>query len=254
MIDWAVNSAGFIPGADLRGSSPGGDFAAFMDAPVGVRSGVDFNGLGPGQSGPRVERLQKILRKWNDKLGVSATGKFDEATQRAVTLYRAIYTSNSSGPLDDAASSALSKMEDGSFWKDPPTKTPAQKALYQASRSLGTPYRMGGDGVSGTDCGMLTSSALKAAGSDVSRLADEQYRLAKEGKGMSYERSGKAGDLVFFRVPTSQSGLAYGGVTHVGMAIGNGLMVAASSGQGKVVVQPIDDLGPYVAGYGRMKQ
>lgn len=214
-----------------------------------------FAGLQLGSTGPAVTRLQQILHKWNPRLGVTATGVYDQNTRKAVMLYQAIYGQGGDGSkLEDQAASYLRQMGDGSFWKNPPAKTPAQEMLYHASRQLGTPYALGGDGTRSTDCGMLTRTALRAAGVDpaASRLADEQYRAARQGKnGMSLEHSPQPGDLVFFRTPTRQSGIAYGGVTHVGLYVGHGQMLAASSSAGKVILQKVSDLGNCVAGYGR---
>ncbi|MCA9795521.1 MAG: C40 family peptidase [Candidatus Eremiobacteraeota bacterium] len=215
-----------------------------------------FEGLKRGARSADVSRVQKVLAKWNDKLGVKDTGRYDEATQKAMTLYKAIYGGEGGGAeIDHKTAAYLRQMEDGSFWDNPPEKSPAQAMLYHASRQLGVPYRLGGDGKSSTDCGMLTSSALRQAGVDdtPSRLADLQYLAARQNQGgLSFRRQHpESGDLVFFNVPTRQSHLAYNGVTHVGMYVGDGLMLAASSSAGKVVMQPVDQLGQYVAGYGR---
>jgi cell wall-associated NlpC family hydrolase len=130
--------------------------------------------------------------------------------------------------------------------------------LYAASRDLGKPYKLGGNGDSATDCAMLTRQALidaGVAGKDFSRLADAQFAYADKGqRGMSRVADPQAGDLVFFNSPTRQSAGAYKGVTHVGIYLADGQMLAASSKQNKVVLQDMGQLKSHVAGYARPNQ
>lgn len=217
-----------------------------------------FEGLSHGQKGADVKRVQKVLGKWNSALGVKATGVYDRKTRDALTLYKAIYGGEGGGAeIDGTTAKYLRQMEEGTFWEAPPVKTAQQEMLYHASRHLGKPYVLGGDGVRSTDCGMLTSQAMKQSGvGSFSRLADMQYRSARRGEqGLNFHNSEPvAGDLIFFRVPTRQSSIAYDGVTHVTMYVGDGLTLAASSGAGKVILQPLEQLDHYVAGFGRVKE
>lgn len=216
-----------------------------------------FSGLSYGSKSSEVGRVQKVLGKWNSALGIKQNGVYDRATRDALTLYKAIYGGEGGGQnIDKTTAKFLRQMEDGTFWKSPPVKSPQQEMLYHASRHLGKPYRMGGDGNYSTDCGLLTSQAIKSSGlPKVSRLADMQYMAARQGQsGLSFHRSEpEPGDLVFFRVPTRQSSIAYDGVTHVTMYVGDGLTLAASSGAGRVILQPLSQLNQYVAGYGRFE-
>ncbi len=238
-----------------RAVETGQNFLSSLREVAAEKAPEPFKGLHVGSRGPAVARLQQILNKWNPRLGVQPTGVYDQGTKRAVMLFQAIYGEGGDGArLEEKAAGYLRQMGDGSFWKNPPAKTPAQEMLYHASRKLGTPYVLGGDGDSTIDCGMLTRVALRGSGVDksASRLADEQYRAARTGKnGMSLQSSPKPGDLVFFRTGGSQASEAYGGVTHVGLYVGHGQMLAASSSAGKVIVQRVSDLGDCLAGYGR---
>jgi len=216
----------------------------------------DLAGLGMGDGGPEVARVQRVLKKWNRHLDLEVSGTYDEPTRRAVHLYKAIYGTGHDGrSLDARTSDCLARMEDGTFWNAPPEKSLAGRILYAASQDLGKPYRMGGDGVTSTDCAMLTRRALVRAGvadADLTRLADQQLRDAEQGSnGLQRVTSPKPGDLVFFDNRTSQSSVAYKGVTHVGIWLGGGLMLAASSGQGKVVIQ---EVGSQVAGFARAQE
>lgn len=235
-------------GSRLESSPP-------LPTPVPLPSTNPLEGLKLGDRGSKVERLQKVLKKWNKNLHVGSPGLYDSRTQSAVTLYKAIYGTGQTGQaIDSTTAEYLQGMEDGTFWNDPPAKTPAQEMLYHASRKLGTPYVLGGDGHRTTDCGMLTKLALQGAGvtPSVSRLADMQYVSARNSRnGLDFAKEPQAGDLIFYRVPTSQSGQAVDGITHVTMYVGDGTMLAASSSRGEVTLQPLSELEPYVAGYGR---
>lgn len=211
-----------------------------------------FEGIGPGSRGAQVSKLQETLRKWNPRLGVEVNGTFDQATEKAVVLYRAIYSGTEGAKIDATTAGHLSAMRDGTFWKNPPLKTPGQQLLYQASQQIGKPYVLGGDGQYSTDCGQLVKSSASKA--NLSRCADEQYRSAKTGKhGLSSGEKPRPGDLLFFNYPTSQSGLAYGGVTHVGIHVNSQWTLAASSSAGRVVMQRSAPMQAYLADVGNWK-
>lgn len=207
-----------------------------------------FQGLGPGSKGTLVQRLQKTLARWNPRLGVENNGVFDLKTERALALYQAIYSSApTSGGISKEVSGHLVRMENGSFWTNPPTKSPGQMLLYQAAQHLDKPYRLGGDGLYSTDCGRLVQQAATQLSPALGRCADEQYRSACQGqKGLSVCARPRAGDLAFFRFPTSQSAQAYAGVTHVGIHVDSNWTLAASAGAGKVVLQKSAPLRPFL--------
>lgn len=214
-------------------------------------AGLDFQGLQAGSKGASVRRLQKVLTRWNPRLGVEVNGVFDLKTERAMGLYRAIYSGREAKGIDAELSVHLSRMEDGTFWNSPPTKTPGQKLLYAAAQQLGKPYCLGADGSQATDCGRLVQMAAKGVADGLSRCADQQYLAAKRNQhGINLCQRAEAGDLLFFRNPTSQSGDAYAGITHVGIYVDREWMLAASSGAGKVVLQKQAAMTPYLAAIG----
>ena len=81
----------------------------------------------------------------------------------------------------------------------------------------------------GVDCSGLVSQALQDAGLKVSGTAAD---LQKKGKKVSMKEL-KKGDLVFIGKPA----------THVGIYMGNGKVIHASSGAGKVVTANLKDVG-----------
>ncbi len=222
--------------------------------PTGGGPTADFEGLRMGSEGDAVKRMQQVLQRWNPRLDVAADGRWDERTRQAVQLYKGVYGTGQDGrSMDTATAKNLTAMEAGTFWNAAPEKSLAGRILYAASQDLGKPYRMGGDGERSTDCAMLTRRSLERAGAaDVTRLADAQYADAERSRnGMRLVADPKPGDLIFFDNPTRQSGQAYRGVTHVGIYMGGDQMLAASSAQGRVVLQRLQGLARHVVGYGR---
>lgn len=89
------------------------------------------------------------------------------------------------------------------------------KALAFAKAAIGKPYRYGAAGPNAFDCSGLVMSAFKKAGVSVPRTSSAQSRV---GKPVSRDQL-KPGDLVFFYSP----------VSHVGIYMGNGKIVHAST-------------------------
>ncbi len=94
---------------------------------------------------------------------------------------------------------------------------------------LGTKYRFGGDNINGIDCSSFVQHVFELAGYKMPRTAREQalygYFVRKENI--------KPGDLLFFATYASYP-------SHVGIYIGNGKMIHASSKGGKVEITDIN--------------
>ena len=97
-----------------------------------------------------------------------------------------------------------------------------QKIVTVAKQYLGTPYVWGGTTASGFDCSGFTQFVMKAAGISIPRTTTEQYKV-----GTYVAKSAlQPGDLVFLQ-NTYRSG-----ISHVGIYIGDGKMIHASSSKG----------------------
>ena len=100
-------------------------------------------------------------------------------------------------------------------------KAPAARAVRFALDQIGLPYVWGGNGPdsgsAGFDCSGLTKAAYDAAGISLQRTADSQFRsvLPVPPTGLP-----KMGDLVFYGNPATR-------IHHVGLYLGNGLMINA---------------------------
>jgi cell wall-associated NlpC family hydrolase len=98
----------------------------------------------------------------------------------------------------------------------------AQELTHSAMRFLGVPYVFGGTSTAGFDCSGFVQHVFAGLGIGLPRTADAQYDAGKPAVG-----GPRAGDLVFFDT--------YGGVSHVGIYLGRGQFVHASSSHGVMV-------------------
>jgi cell wall-associated NlpC family hydrolase len=99
----------------------------------------------------------------------------------------------------------------------------AQQLTRSALRFLGTPYVFGGNSTSGFDCSSYVQHVFAMAGISLPRTADAQYDVGHPAVGGPIP-----GDLVFFQTYTE-------GVSHVGIYLGKGQFVHASSSHGVMV-------------------
>lgn len=101
--------------------------------------------------------------------------------------------------------------------------------LEHVDEWYGTRYRMGGNNKSGIDCSAFTKAVyLSAFGVTLPRTAREQYRASR----IISSTELKEGDLVFFNTR--------GGVSHVGIYLGNNKFIHASTSQGVTVSDMFD--------------
>lgn len=100
-----------------------------------------------------------------------------------------------------------------------------------AMSRMGTRYRWGGTTPAGFDCSGFVGYVYSRNGKRLPRTASEQSKQGQSvGKGNL-----KKGDLVFFRTTRSSR------VSHVGIYVGEGKFVHASSGGGRVKVSSLSD-------------
>ncbi|MFF4358707.1 NlpC/P60 family protein [Streptomyces sp. NPDC001604] len=104
----------------------------------------------------------------------------------------------------------------------------AAAALSYAYSKLGSPYVWGATGPDAFDCSGLVQAAYRSAGISLPRTT---YAQIDAGRRVS--RSELApGDLVFF----------YSGISHVGIYVGNGMMIHAPNPSEPVKIAPVDEM------------
>jgi peptidoglycan DL-endopeptidase CwlO len=121
--------------------------------------------------------------------------------------------SDASSGSSGSSGSGGTGTETGTTTPDSSYGTKAEKALAFARAQIGKPYVWGAVGPGSYDCSGLTQAAWKAAGVTLPRTT---YDQVDAGATVSLADA-RPGDLVFF----------YDDITHVGIYIGNGMMIHA---------------------------
>lgn len=112
----------------------------------------------------------------------------------------------------------------------------SQNWLYLIDKAmdyLGVPYRFGGSSLKGIDCSAFVQIVYKYFSIDLPRTAREQF---KAGVKVSKKEQLRIGDLIFFRTYAKFP-------SHVGIYVGEGKMIHASSREKKVTITSINE--PY---------
>lgn len=127
--------------------------------------------------------------------------------------------------------------------EQPPSKVEAaHAALVKASHRvaslvdqavlfIGVPYRWAGTDERGFDCAGFVKKTFAAIGIKLPRTAADQYM--SEGVAVTRDQL-LPGDLVFFRNTYKK------GISHVGVYVGGGKFIHASTSQKRVSIDPLD--------------
>jgi peptidoglycan DL-endopeptidase CwlO len=152
-------------------------------------------------------RLAAIEKKKQQEAARKAAelAKQQEAAQKAKEA--AAQQSGSSADSGSSGSSGGTSSSDSSY------STKAAKVLAFAREQIGKPYVWGATGPDSYDCSGLTQAAWKAAGVSLPRTTYDQVNA---GTTVSLTDA-QPGDLIFF----------YDDISHVGIYIGNGMMIHA---------------------------
>ncbi|MGC0205727.1 NlpC/P60 family protein [Streptomyces levis] len=163
--------------------------------------------------------LSRLTAEEKARLAAIEKEKREEAARKAAELAReqaaqekarqeaAQQQESGTPPSGTASGSTSTAPADSSY------ATKADKALAFARAQIGKPYVWGAVGPGSYDCSGLTQAAWKAAGVTLPRTT---YDQVDAGTTISLAAA-QPGDLVFF----------YDDVTHVGIYIGNGMMIHA---------------------------
>ena len=137
---------------------------------------------------------------------------------------------STSKPSGSTSSSSASKPSSGSTSSPSGTATSSKaKAIISTAKSfLGVPYVWGGQSPSGFDCSGYIQYVFGKHGVTLPRTAAEQFNV-----GTSVSKSNLIpGDLVYFTTYKE-------GPSHVGIFLGNGQIIHASSGKEEVTISSL---------------
>jgi len=158
--------------------------------------------------------LSELTAQEKARLAAIEKRKQAEAARKAEELARQQAEAEREREREEAAQQQeQGGQEQGGTAPDGSYATKAGKALAFARTQIGKPYVWGATGPDSYDCSGLTQAAWKAAGVDIPRVTYDQVNAGTTVP----VSSAQPGDLVFF----------YDDVTHVGLYIGNGMMIHA---------------------------
>ena len=106
------------------------------------------------------------------------------------------------------------------------------KIIKESNTYLGTPYLWGGTTRNGIDCSAFVKNVYLSVGIKLPRVSQNQ---AKVGKTITLDKIRK-GDLIFFETDKNRPNT----VSHVGIYLGSGNLIHASSKNKQVVIVPLN--------------
>ncbi|MEY9993657.1 cell wall-associated NlpC family hydrolase/uncharacterized protein YoxC [Streptomyces sp. V4I8] len=163
------------------------------------------------------ELLSKLTAEEKARLAAIEKRKQEEAARKAAELARqqaeAERQRQEEAQQQESAETPSESGTSDSSSTDSSYATNAEKALAFSRSQIGKPYVWGATGPDSYDCSGLTQAAWKAAGVDIPRVTYDQVNA---GTTVSLANA-QPGDLIFF----------YDDITHVGIYIGNGMMIHA---------------------------
>ena len=173
-----------------------------------------------GDQGSDVAEIQGQLASLG--YDVAADGDFGPATAEAVRAFQAAQGLDADGLVGPSTYTALLGKEMPEVSRG--SNYISRRVVADSMRYIGVPYVFGGTTPSGFDCSGYVRYVFAQAGIYLPRMADEQYEC---GYPVSTDEL-VAGDLVFF------STYDYG-ASHVGIYLGDGSFINASSSRGVVI-------------------
>lgn len=206
-----------------------------------------------GDSGSDVTAIQKRLAELGYMRAANATGYFGEITQEAVMAFqrrnklgadgkvgtvtlktlnsssakKAASSSSSSGSSSSGSSSSGSSSSGSSSSGSSSSSSGVERLIDVAESKLGCKYVRGAKGPNSFDCSGFVYWCLNQAGVKQSYMTSIAWRSCTKYKKITSMSDIKRGDILVF----SDTSMATG---HVGIYLGSGKMIDASSGAGKV--------------------
>ncbi|PGP12006.1 peptidase [Bacillus cereus] len=188
--------------------------------------------LKQGTSNNEVQQLQDNLRKLN-YFNANSTGYFGSITKSSVIQFQSDKGLSADGIVGPNTKVAIANALNGTSVNNPstqvqnPSSSKAEAIISTAKKYLGVPYVWGGTSPSGFDCSGFVYYVFRQHGiNNLPRVSYDMFNV-----GTSVNKSDlRAGDLVYFKNTYRE------GISHVGIYIGDGQFIQASSGDEKVKI------------------
>lgn len=198
---------------------------------VNMRSGpgTSYSALGKSSKGDLAyiigfnKQWYKVI--WNDKicyirsdyLTLSEAPYENNASEKSPLFFR---NGNSTG-----TAVSVTVLKNSANYIAGSSSSKADQIISTAKKYIGVPYQWAGSSPSGFDCSGFVQYVFKAHGISLNRTAATQYK-----HGIFVSKSNlQPGDLVFFQNTYKA------GISHVGIYIGDGKFIHASSSKGVVI-------------------
>lgn len=188
--------------------------------------------LKQGASNNEVQQLQDNLRKLN-YFHANSTGYFGSITKSSVMQLQRDKGLAADGIVGPNTKAAIANALNGASIHNPspnvqnPSSSKADAIISTAKKYLGVPYVWGGTSPSGFDCSGFVYYVFKQNG--INNLPRVSYDMFNVGTPVN-KSDLRAGDLVYFKNTYRE------GISHVGIYIGDGQFIQASSGDEKVKI------------------
>lgn len=181
-----------------------------------------------GMENDEVYTVQARLLEYG-YLAENPDGKYGQKTQEAVISFQIDYGLEPDGVIGEATKQLLlSGRSQGVVSRAASDNRKGQQIVSFAKRFLGVPYVWAGRSPNGFDCSGFTNYIFGQNNIIIPRMADEQFDV-----GLPVKKTDLTlGDMVFFSTYEP-------GPSHVGIYIGNGQFIHASSGADEVTVTPL---------------
>ncbi|WP_262699127.1 MULTISPECIES: C40 family peptidase [Streptomyces] len=175
--------------------------------------------------------LANLTAKEKARLAAIEKKKAEEARRKAAELAEKQRQEAAAREKQQEQNAGGSGSTSPSTPSAPANSSKAAQAIAFAKAQLGKPYVWGATGPSSFDCSGLTQAAWKSAGISLPRTTWDQV---KAGTRVSTSQL-QPGDLVFF----------YDDISHVGLYIGDGMMIHAPKPGDVVKKAPITEMPIY---------
>ena len=182
--------------------------------------------LRQGDRGEQVQWIQERLEDLGYEVG-EADGVFGEETRQAIVQFQLSRGLDADGVVGAGTFYALQQRQAAVEVNRGFGRRGAQ-IVQMAQQYMGTPYAWGGSSPGGFDCSGFIYYIYSQFGISLPRMSDGQSEV---GRALSGDNL-LPGDLVFFTTYEP-------GASHVGIYLGGGRFIHASSAAGEVTITPL---------------